>query len=154
MDIHSGGCGCGAVRFTLAAPPILRTLCHCSICQAFNDAPYADISLIARRHVTVNDLTLIDFQAYRPPPNVQRGRCRHCGQPAIEQLHLPGPMALTIIPSRNFDDAEALPPPRMHGFYDSRVADIADRLPKYHGYWGSQLGAMRHLLGALIRPSR
>ena len=50
--------------------------------------------------------------------------------------------------------AEALPPPRMHGFYDSRVADIADRLPKYHGYWGSQLGAMRHLLGALIRPSR
>ena len=151
MQTLSGGCHCGAVRFTLSAPPIMRSYCHCGICQAFNKAPYADITLVRPRYLTVNDLAAVAFQTYRRPPNVQRGRCRNCDQPAIEHLNLPGTRALTIIPTRNFDAATALPPARMHGFYDCRVEDVADALPKYSGYWASQLGFASHLIRAGIR---
>ncbi len=29
----TGGCGCGAVRFTLDAPPVGAVYCHCTRCQ-------------------------------------------------------------------------------------------------------------------------
>jgi hypothetical protein len=30
---RTGGCGCGAVRFTLDAPPVGAAYCHCTRCQ-------------------------------------------------------------------------------------------------------------------------
>ena len=29
----TGGCGCGAVRFELSAPPVAAVYCHCTRCQ-------------------------------------------------------------------------------------------------------------------------
>ncbi len=29
----TGGCGCGAVRFELTAPPVTAVYCHCTRCQ-------------------------------------------------------------------------------------------------------------------------
>ena len=29
----TGGCGCGAVRFALSAPPVAAAYCHCSRCR-------------------------------------------------------------------------------------------------------------------------
>ncbi len=32
--VLTGGCGCGAVRFTVSAPPTSAVYCHCTRCQA------------------------------------------------------------------------------------------------------------------------
>ena len=39
------GCSCGEVEFTISSKPLFRGYCHCTICQRFNDAPYADITV-------------------------------------------------------------------------------------------------------------
>jgi len=90
----------------------------------------------------------IAFKTYRPPPNAGRGVCVRCRKPVLEHFGF-WPLELTFIPSANFEAGTALPPARMHIFYDRRVADVADALPRYHGYLRSQLAIGAMVLGAL-----
>ena len=45
---------------------------------------------------------------------------------------------LVLIPTNNYPDIAALPEPTMHLFYNRRVEDINDDLPKYKGFAQSQ----------------
>jgi len=36
-----GRCPCGTTTFAIDGPPPFRAFCHCTICQAYNGAPYA-----------------------------------------------------------------------------------------------------------------
>lgn len=40
MQEHSGGCQCGAVRFTSAGAPVRAMACHCTTCKQRTGAPY------------------------------------------------------------------------------------------------------------------
>lgn len=148
-------CPCGTARFSVQQRPLLRFLCHCTICQRFNDAPFADVSVVLSRKVTPPPAGTVSFGTYRPPPAVQRGKCTQCDRPAIEFMRLP-PIypALTFVPSVNFVDDMVLPPPAMHTFYEKRQADADDELPKYQGYVRSQLAFTRRLYSALLRGHR
>lgn len=150
-DHHNGQCSCGATRFTVHGAPLLRAFCHCTICQAFNDAPYADITLFRRRDVDLPEPGRVVFRTYRAPPAARRGTCVDCAAPAIELLKLPLAGELVIIPSMNIADRSLVPEPLLHIFCHRRVVDIEDTLPKYSGYWRSQLAFARHLLPALLR---
>lgn len=33
MDVHEGGCACGAVRYRVTGQPVKTALCHCRYCQ-------------------------------------------------------------------------------------------------------------------------
>ncbi len=145
-----GQCGCGQARFQLHGEPLLRARCHCTICQQFNAAAYADILLYRGRDVDMPAQGQVNFSAWRRPPAVQRGRCARCEGPAIEYLALPVMPNLVIVPVANLPDTVALPPPSLHMFYNRRVADADDSLPKYSGYWRSQLGFGRHLIKHML----
>ena len=36
-----GGCRCGRIRFTISAPPLLTTACHCRGCQRMTASAYS-----------------------------------------------------------------------------------------------------------------
>jgi hypothetical protein len=59
-------------------------------------------------------------------------------------------MPLAFVPSQNFSRAAELPAASGHIFYDRRVADIEDGLPKVSGYWPSEVYVTRLLLGGLV----
>lgn len=144
-------CQCGAVRYTVKAPPLVHAYCHCTICQAFNEAPFGDILLYRAQDVDVPDETLIEYNTHRPPPAVQRGKCRACGKPAVEHMKMPGLPTMIFVPTKNVLEADSLPPASMHLFYHSRVADIDDPLPKHSGYWPSQWAFMKRMLVERLR---
>ncbi|MDC0743576.1 GFA family protein [Polyangium mundeleinium] len=131
-------CECGACQFEVGAAPAVRFFCHCTICQAYNGKPFADVTVLRAKHVEVNDWSQIAFKKYRPPPNINRGLCKTCGKPAIEYVGF-GPAKIIFVPSINFKRQELLPPPVMHIFYHRRLNDAADDLPKYSGYLRSQM---------------
>ena len=56
---------------------------------------------------------------------------------------------MRFIPSVNFERQDLLPAPHMRTFYNRRVADASDDLPRYEGYWPSQLAITRLLLRGL-----
>lgn len=125
----------------------MRAICHCTICQAFNQAPFADICVLKASDVDLPDNHTVDFRKYRKPPALQRGKCKTCDKPALEYFRM-GPFPdFVFIPAGTFPQHADLPEPALHMFYNRRVGDIDDGLPKYNGYWPSHLAT----LGALIK---
>lgn len=148
MQKSRASCSCGHVTFEIGSAPLFRMLCHCTICQRFNDAPFADIVIYDATSITGPKPGSVRYDTYKPPPNVQRGVCTECGKPAIEQFKLPWFADLTMIPASVHVDQTSLPEPMAHVFYHRRVEDADDALPKYNGFLSSQLAFGKYLLAA------
>ncbi len=144
-------CACGKTTFTVRGAPIIRGFCHCTICQAFNSAPFSDITVVKASNVDLPEPNLVEYTAYRQPPILQRGRCTACGKPAIEFLRIPLLPSFAVVPTGNFSDPGFAPEPALHIFYDSRVADIDDGLPKYSGYLKSQAAFTQKMVLNMLR---
>jgi hypothetical protein len=144
-------CRCGQVEFPVPEGALFRVICHCSNCQRFNDGPCADMVVYHAKNVRAPAPGTLEFGTYRPPPNVQRGRCSRCAEPAFEVLAMPLLPKLVMIPRGIFPGDKVLPGASAHMFYEHRVADAADGVPTHEGYWRSQLAFGRCLLTALLR---
>jgi hypothetical protein len=95
--------------------------------------------------------TAVSFDTYKPLPNIQRGKCAACGQPAIVVFAAPVLPRLVSIPRSMFRSDAELPSPVAHIFYDKRVSDAEDLYPKHQGYFRSQIAFLKYLRSA-IRP--
>ena len=151
---QTGACRCGTAAFSISGRPLLRACCHCRICQQFNQADYADITVYYRSQVALEDERAVAFRAYKQPPLVQRGTCVSCGKPAIEWLRIPPLPGMAIVPSYNIADQALVPAPAFHIFYHRRNADVADGLPKYSGFLNSQCRFSLALISAMLRGGR
>ena len=147
-------CLCCSSRFTVAGDPIGRFFCHCTICQKVYRKPFADAVYFWAGSVTVPDDQPIEFRRYRPPPALRRGICARCGNPVVAFLRLAPGFTIAFAPSQNFPRPAELPAPDCHIFYDRRVADIADAVPKLEGYWASEAHVTRTVFGGLFRRRR
>lgn len=145
-----GQCACGQCRFPISGKPLMRMLCHCRICQKFNDSAFADIAIFRSGDIDLPDANPVEFQQHKSVMAVQRGKCTRCGKPAVERFDQPLLPTLVMMPSQNLP-VELLPQPVLHMFYHRRLADADDNLPKYSGALRSQLGMMRHLIPALLQ---
>lgn len=146
MPMTECACRCGTTRIHLRAAPKFRMLCHCTICQRFNQAPFADVLIYAARDVELMDSDTVEFSTYKPPPNVQRGKCTKCGQAAVETFHVPLLPKLAMVPRAMHAADASLPEPVAHFFYETRVADAEDALPKHKGFMPSQWAFLQYYL--------
>lgn len=150
MDQKDCACSCGKAAFDLLGPPLFRILCHCTICQRFNDAPFADVVVYDAANVAEVPEGTVSFNTYKPPPNVQRGKCVECGDPAVEKFASPLFPKLTIVPTAMHRNKAEVPDPVAHIFYDKRVADADDTLEKRSGFLASQLSFGKNLVSAKL----
>lgn len=147
-------CECGAAVVSSSVSPLLRYICHCSLCQQFNNAAFVDMTVLPASRVLAPAAGQVNFSTLRPPPNVERGVCASCNKPALERMNLPLVPQIIFVPSKNYVQADALPAPAFHAFYDSRLADADDGLPKYSGYWPSQLAFVRAFIAGAVAGGR
>ena len=141
-----GGCACGAFSFETSKAPVARFVCHCLFCQDFTGEAFSDVSVLMAHHVNLKGAGTLTHKKYRPPPNLNRARCPQCGNPAMETMGV-RPLQLVFLPSKSFVEQSLLPPVRVHVFYNRRVADVADDLPKYAHYWPSQFAITKTIMG-------
>ena len=144
---QSGSCHCGKVQISMSGKPLFRAYCHCLICQEFNEADFADVTVFYRKDVALADQGSVKFRVYQQPPFVRRGKCVSCGKPAIEKLTIPFMPRMTVVPSINVSDPAFLPEPALHIFYHRRKAEALDNVPKYSGFLNSQ----SHFVIAAVR---
>lgn len=141
-------CECGACSLEVKTSPKARFRCHCLICQAFNGKPYADVVAVRAKDVTLKNVGNISFKKYRSPPNFDRGLCRTCGKPVVEVAGV-GPFKVMFIPASNFAPEARLPPVQMDIFYHRHVLETHDSVPKYSGYFRSELAVGKLIMSGL-----
>ncbi|HSF95897.1 MAG TPA: GFA family protein [Thermohalobaculum sp.] len=73
-DTRSGGCLCGAVRFTVTGPVTGPTACHCRECQRQSGNYWAAVSAPSDRVEITGPVAWISVSAL-----ARRGFCPHCG---------------------------------------------------------------------------
>jgi hypothetical protein len=93
MDLFSGGCQCGAIRFQVIGPLRRAGICHCCMCQeAFGSWGSALVS------VSAENLTWTRGQpsVFRSSAIVARGFCATCGTPLHMREDRDGNFELSI----------------------------------------------------------
>ena len=147
-------CPCGAIKLTLRRTPIARWYCHCTICHAVYRKPHSDETIVWARDVAIDGLSRVEFKRYRPPPAASRGICSQCRSPVVAFFSMTPLMRIAVVPSHLYVSQTDLPAPRAHVFYETRVRDINDELPKHSGYMSSQFAALRFILGGTVAQTR
>ena len=144
-------CPCGKQTFQVTGKPVMRFLCHCKICQKVYRKPFADVIAVNASQVIKPLSEGILFAKHRSYPNVNRGVCVACSEPVIGFMPVAPFFGLSFIAASNFTDQTVLPAPAMHTFYDRRIADVTDNLPKISGYWPSQWAVTRDFMVNLLK---
>ncbi|RNL65543.1 GFA family protein [Zhongshania marina] len=149
MSRLDGRCACGKADFIILGGPLLRCLCHCTICQSFNDSRYADVAIFRQRDIVMPHPDLVDYEVYKFPSALQRGKSSCCGSALIEFMDIPLFPSLVIVPVSNVAISHLIDP-SFHIFNEKRKECVSDVLPKYQGFWRSQL-ALTYRLAVSLR---
>ena len=145
---QEGSCSCCSNTYTIKQTPIARFICHCTICQEYTGQAYNDVTVLLKADVSELNLMRTKFRRWKLPPNISRGLCKRCNKPSIEMAMGSN---LVLVPTSNYPDIAALPEPTMHLFYNRRVEDINDDLPKYKGFVQSQAMIVKTLAQGMYK---
>ena len=96
----TGGCGCGAVRFELDAPPAMAVYCHCTRCQrrsGTNAGASARVDPATFRLVAGED----QLRGWRPEGGLEKVFCGACGSGVLARR--PDDGAVLVVRMGAFD---------------------------------------------------
>lgn len=77
--VFSGGCSCGAVRFSLRAQPLRIGLCHCLACRKAHGAAFNPFMVFEAKAVEVSGKPRSWFSS----PGYDRQFCGDCGSRVV-----------------------------------------------------------------------
>jgi len=118
----TGGCLCGAVRYTAEGDPASATICHCRDCQKFTGSALAALVRVAKDALSI-DGSLKTFRSIGGSGNpILRHFCPECGSSIAEE---PGTRPGVVILNVGTFDKPALAKPGREIFRD-------DALPWLH----------------------
>ncbi len=131
---HTGSCYCSAVEVTVTGVPGAAGYCHCFSCRKWHSAPINAFCVFPKDSVQIEgDVTISQVDA-----GSERVSCKVCGgcvanrKPANNMIAV---YAMTLA------ETDFKFEPAFHIFYEERVMDVTDGLPKYidrpKGFGGS-----------------
>ncbi|MCT7375966.1 GFA family protein [Chelativorans salis] len=106
----TGGCQCGAVRYTLHREPHNPHICHCRMCQKAFGSYFAPLASVEMDDFEVTRGALAIF---RSSGLVERGFCRDCGTPLTYRF-VEGPGRISVALG-SLDHPERVKPARQAG---------------------------------------
>lgn len=123
----TGGCYCGAIRYTASEPVLNRSLCHCTMCRGTTGAPCVAWFTVASGGFRLQSGALTGF---RSSDHATRTFCPVCGTHiTFVDDATPGEVDITT----GSLDAPAGMPPQQHIYASSQLPwlKLADGLPRY-----------------------
>ncbi|PSS23317.1 hypothetical protein M430DRAFT_71846, partial [Amorphotheca resinae ATCC 22711] len=140
--LYSGRCHCGLVQYEISsAQPLDAKFCHCRTCQVLHGAPFQWAAIFQKPDVNFPHGTqnlkfynsALQTETHELPCKVS---CAYCRAPIMDE----GRNMILLFPSlvrfageeerRRFGA-------RCHMFYEQRVVDVPDGLPKWAGMSGA-----------------
>ena len=142
-EIVTGGCQCGAKRYTVAIADNKAYLCHCRMCQRATGGVAAALKQVPRADVRWET----EPDRYRSSPIAQRGFCAACGTPLTYKGDASDKLDLTV---GSFDDPYRFKPILNSGVESRHAAwrdtgglrDIrTDAIPNIVAEWTAATGS-------------
>ena len=117
----TGGCFCGAVRYSIGLPPLWVAHCHCSMCRRAQGAGF--VTWVGTREAAfVLESGAGLLGRYQSSAAATRSFCSRCGSPLFFQSsHWPGEIHVTLA---SLDSAAGLEP-EAHAYWSSRAGWLA-----------------------------
>lgn len=103
-DTVSGGCQCGAVRYSATPQPETSHICHCRMCQKAGGNFFAALISVGRDAITWTRGAPAEFES---SAEGRRGFCRDCGTPLFYDYRTSKHFCLT---TGSLDNPAAFPP--------------------------------------------
>jgi len=115
MNIWTGGCLCGALRYEATVAKSENWYCHCRMCQKATGSAVSTSAIIKK-----SQLRMLKGKAkfYQSSADIERGFCENCGSPIFFR---PIKEDWISILSGTLDDPEVAPPEGHYGI-ESRVS--------------------------------
>lgn len=108
----SGGCACGAVRYTVGTEPVAFMLCHCRACQYASGGEPAAVVIVSRPAFALTQGAVKRYSTKSEAGNtVTRQFCPECGTPMFSELE--ANPDLWVIKAGTLDDPSRLKPSAM-----------------------------------------
>ena len=124
-------CDCGAIRVEMVGTPKVHAFCHCEDCRALLDVPYHSVVAWEPENVSIVSGESDAVEYKYPTLSMTRVFCKHCGE-TVYNTNAMGWRLVSQLLIRKCNDGE-LPDELQsdaHYFYDRRIVDINDQLPK------------------------
>ena len=110
MATITGGCLCGAVRYTAEAEAASATVCHCRDCQKFTGSVFAALIMVPKAALTLTGPVKTFTGVGGSGKPILRHFCPECGSSIAEEPGTrPGMVILTV---GTFDDPSVATPAR------------------------------------------
>ena len=120
MQPLTGGCLCGAVRYTLSESPTLVTLCHCTMCRRSVGAQSVTWATLPKAAVALQGEERLTW--YRSSSRARRAFCGTCGSSLLFAADaFPQELDVSV---GSLDDPDACPA-TCHIFVPEKVAWVA-----------------------------
>lgn len=124
-------CDCGAVTIEMSGMPKVQAFCHCEDCRDLLDVPYHSVTAWDADHVTVTsgEEHLVSYN--HPTLDMSRVFCRNCGETVYNTNAMGWRLVSQLLIAKC--NGGKLPPElqsNAHFYYDRRIVDIDDQLPK------------------------
>jgi hypothetical protein len=113
---NEGGCSCGAIRYRIAAGPVLSATCECRSCRRASAA-----AIVPWIHIDTARMTIVQGEpvTYVSSPGVTRTFCGRCGTPLT--YHKASYGQAIDVTTCSLDDPNAFPP-MVHLWTSHRLA--------------------------------
>ena len=109
MDAITGGCQCGAVRYSLSAPPEAVFVCHCRDCQKQSSSAFGLVAVVPEETFSLTRGTVRTFEGKAASGRAKtQAFCPDCGSRVFHRIEWrPGKLSVR---GGTLDAPEALEP--------------------------------------------
>ncbi len=125
-------CECGVIVAQLNGKPRVRGHCHCDDCRELLDVPYHSVTAWDKEQITISQglQSLLEYQ--HPQLDMKRYFCSHCGETLFNSNAMDWRIVSQhLIRKCNNGKLPEELSSESHFFYNSRIIDIDDDLPKH-----------------------
>ncbi|BEV00268.1 GFA family protein [Novosphingobium olei] len=108
MGEHTGGCLCGAIRYTIAIDPPIQAVCHCKNCQKQAGSAYSMLVGVPQSAIAITGEPKVYMDKGDSGASVTRQFCGTCGSPLFSLVEsAPG---LVFVKAGTLDDTTGFKP--------------------------------------------
>lgn len=124
-------CDCGSIEVEMREAPRVHAFCHCEDCRDLLDVPYHSVVAWDAENVNITAGEAHAVEYKHPKLEMTRVFCKHCGETVYNSNAMGWRLVSQLLISKC--NAGKLPTElqsNAHFFYERRIIDINDALPK------------------------